>query len=55
MVASDAAPDRLPAPAGLRPAGQGGYGLHVITDLAVERGVAIGPTGKEVWAMMPKS
>jgi two-component sensor histidine kinase len=55
VVAWDAVPGRLPTPAGQRPAGQGGYGLHVVTDLAIERGVAVGSTGKKVWALLPKS
>lgn len=54
VVATDAAHDRVPAPAGVRPAGQGGYGLHVVADFAVTRGTTVQPPVKHVWAQLPK-
>ncbi len=54
VVATDSAPDRVPAPAGERPAGQGGYGLHVVADGALARGTAVEPPVKHVWAQLAK-
>ncbi|SDE56486.1 Serine phosphatase RsbU, regulator of sigma subunit [Blastococcus fimeti] len=53
-VATDAAPDVLPAPAVDRPAGAGGYGLYVIADLSTAHGVEIDGAQKRVWARLAK-
>jgi len=54
VVVTDAAPDALPAPAVDRPAGQGGYGLYVIADLATAHGVEVHGDRKRVWARLAK-
>ena len=54
VVATDAAPHRLPTPAVDRPAGQGGYGLYVVADLASAHGVEVDGAVKRVWAQLPK-
>jgi hypothetical protein len=54
VIVSDGAPEREPAPARDRPAGQGGYGLYVIADLTVEHGVHYEPDRKLVWACLVK-
>ncbi|GAB4081129.1 SpoIIE family protein phosphatase [Modestobacter muralis] len=51
---TDSAPGRRPAPAGGRPAGQGGYGLYVVADLTSARGVHYGTDSKVVWAAFDK-
>lgn len=54
VVVSDGAPDRPPTPARERPAGQGGYGLYVVADLAAAHGVHYEADRKLVWACIPK-
>lgn len=54
VVVSDAAPDRPPTPAVERPAGAGGYGLHVVTDLSTDHGVHYEAEQKLVWACLRK-
>jgi PAS domain S-box-containing protein len=54
VLVSDSAPGRRPAPAGGRPAGQGGYGLYVVADLTAEHGVRYGADRKVVWAALDK-
>lgn len=54
VIVSDSAPDRSPTPAVDRPAGAGGYGLYVISDLSTARGVHYAPDHKLVWACLPK-
>lgn len=54
VVVTDGAPERAPTPAGERPAGQGGYGLHVIADLTTGHGVHHEPERKLVWACLLK-
>ena len=51
---TDSAPDRRPTPARDRPAGQGGYGLHVVADLTAAHGVSYLPDRKVVWAALAK-
>jgi len=55
VIVTDGAPGRAPTPARERPAGQGGYGLYVIADLAAEHGVHYEPDRKLVWACLIKS
>lgn len=52
IIASDAAPHRLPRPARNRPAEQGGMGLYVISDLSLAHGVQRDSTLKQVWAVV---
>jgi len=54
VIVTDGAPDRPPTPARDRPAGQGGYGLYVIADLAAGHGVHYEPDRKHVWACLNK-
>lgn len=54
VVATDSAGDVLPTPAVARPAGQGGYGLYVIADLASAHGVQVDGDRKRVWVELPK-
>ena len=54
VIVTDGAPGRVPTPARGRPAGQGGYGLYVIADLAAEHGVHYEPDRKLVWACLIK-
>ena len=54
VIVTDAAPGRAPTPARGRLAGEGGYGLYVIADLAVEHGVHYEPDRKLVWACLIK-
>lgn len=54
VVVSDSAPARLPTPAVDRPAGAGGYGLHVVSDLAGAHGVHYDAVQKHVWACLDK-
>jgi len=54
VIVTDSAPDRPPTPARDRPAGQGGYGLYVIADLAAGHGVHYEPDHKHVWACLNK-
>jgi hypothetical protein len=54
VIVTDGAPDRPPTPARDRPAGQGGYGLYVIADLAASHGVHYEPERKHVWASLNK-
>lgn len=55
VTVTDSAPGRPPAPARERPAGQGGYGLYVITDLTTAHGVQYEPDRKLVWACITKT
>ncbi|GAA4757321.1 hypothetical protein GCM10023328_46520 [Modestobacter marinus] len=54
IIVTDAAPDRLPAPARERPAGGGGYGLYVIADLTATHGVHCEHDRKHVCACLSK-
>ncbi|WP_207500308.1 ATP-binding protein [Klenkia soli] len=54
VVVGDAAPERLPTPAVDRPAGEGGYGLHVVSDLSTAHGVHYEVDQKLVWACLEK-
>lgn len=54
VVVTDGAPGRAPTPARERPAGQGGYGLHVIADLTADHGVHYEDDRKLVWASLLK-
>lgn len=54
IVVTDAAPDQVPVPALDRPAGAGGYGLYVITDLTSRHGVHYEDDRKLVWATVTK-
>lgn len=54
VIVSDSAPDRRPTPAVGRPAGAGGYGLYVISDLAADHGVDYQQQQKLVWACLDK-
>ena len=54
VVATDSAKDVLPTPAVGRPAGHGGYGLHVIAELTSAHGVEIDGDRKRVWALLGK-
>ena len=54
VVVTDAAPDLVPVPAVNRPAGAGGYGLYVITDLTASHGVHYERDRKMVWATVLK-
>ncbi len=54
VVATDSAPQALPAPAVGRPAGAGGYGLYVIADLSSAHGVEVDGDRKRVWARLAK-
>ena len=55
VIVSDAAVDHLPTPAFDRPAGQGGYGLHVIAELAAAHGIYRDGVAKSVWALLPRA
>lgn len=54
VVVRDGAPGRQPVPAHDRPAGAGGYGLHVIADLTSAHGVQHLADHKLVWACLDK-
>ena len=54
VTVTDSAPDRLPTLARERPAGGGGYGLHVIADLTATHGVHREADRKHVWACLNK-
>lgn len=54
VVVTDGAPDRLPLPARGRAAGQGGYGLYVVTDLTAAHGVHREADRKMVWVCLQK-
>ncbi|SDN76818.1 Histidine kinase-like ATPase domain-containing protein [Klenkia soli] len=54
VVVSDAAPERMPTPAVERPAGAGGYGLHLVADLTGAHGVHYETDQKLVWACLEK-
>ena len=55
VAVTDAAPDHHPTPARDRPAGQGGYGLYVVADLALAHGVHYDLAGKTVWCRLRKA
>ena len=55
VIVSDTAIDHLPTPATDRPAGHGGYGLHVIAELAIAHGAARDDHFKHVWALLPRA
>ena len=55
VIVKDAAVDRLPTPAVGRPAGQGGYGLYAVAELAVAHGIDRAGDVKSVWALLPRS
>jgi serine/threonine-protein kinase RsbW len=50
---ADEDPDTLPQPAGTRPPGAGGLGLHIVTDLAGDTGWYVADRTKHVWAEFP--
>jgi anti-sigma regulatory factor (Ser/Thr protein kinase) len=52
VVATDAAPDRVPAPAVDRPAEHGGMGLHMVAELAIRHGTDSVAGRKCVWALV---
>lgn len=54
VIVSDSATDRPPTPAVDRPAGAGGYGLYVISDLSTAHGVHYAADHKLVWAALAK-
>lgn len=54
LAITDSAPGRLPTPALDRPAGAGGYGLYLITELTTAHGVQYDGATKTVWATMAK-
>jgi anti-sigma regulatory factor (Ser/Thr protein kinase) len=54
VIVTDGAPHQPPTPARGRPAGQGGYGLYVIADLAAAHGVHYETDRKMVWACITK-
>ncbi|MGY1661200.1 ATP-binding protein [Geodermatophilus sp. SYSU D00705] len=52
VIATDAAPERVPSVAVDRPAERGGMGLHMVSRLTVRHGVYRDGRAKTVWALV---